>query len=143
MERIGIIANFKTWNPEIGRYESGSTHDFSQNPKMEFGSLEITTQGTNLSRDPLDSTSAVLLSWKEGKPRLPVYVYEQRSFKKTPFVKVAGVDIMKKSPTWFASDLKSLVYLHLFADDPQRGHPDLVEITPVTKIGEGGSSLLL
>ena len=50
---------------------------------------------------------------------------------------------MVKNPSFYFSNLSDLVYLQIYEGDPEKGHPDMLEITPAQHIGENQSGSLL
>lgn len=144
METQIFIATIKTWNKGKERYELSKSFDMSKNPQIEFGGIIISSEKNPPIVDPPDKTPSIILRKKEGQePSTNLHVFEQRDYFKKPRQRIVGKTILIKNPSFYFSNLSDLVYLQIYEGDPEKGHPDMLEITPAQRIGESQSSPLL
>jgi len=128
----------KEWNSEKGVYETAKTLDLSH--VVEFGNIIITITNKPPLRDPFGDTS-ITLDRKTGITPEELHIYELRNYRETPKRYIVGKTIMKESPFYF-DHFQDLIGIQIFRGDPQK-HPEMLEITPITRMGENPNSPLL
>ena len=144
METQVFIATIKTWNKEKERYELSKSFDMSKDPQIEFGGIIISSENNPPIVDPPDKSPSIILRKKEGqKPPTKLHVFEQRDYFKEPRQHIVGKTILIKNPFFYFSKLSDLVYIQIYEGDPEKGHPDMLEIAPAQRVGESQSSPLL
>jgi len=143
MEQLGhLVATLKSWNEAKKLYEPVRPLDLSKSPTVEFGNISVSVEAKPPIADPLDSTASITLRKKEGVAPAELHVIELRSSYDKPRKYVVGQTIMRENPFFYFSNLGDLVGLQIYKGNPET-HPEMLEITPATKIGENTSSPLL
>jgi hypothetical protein len=144
MEESIYIGTIKRWNKKKERYELSKSFDMSKDPQIEFGGIIISSEKNPPIVDSLDKSQSIILRKKEGeKPPKNLYLFLQRDYFEKPKRYIVGKTILIKNPSFYFSNLSDLVYLQIYEGDPEKGHPDMLEITPAQRIGESQSSPLL
>lgn len=144
MEKITLIGIKKTWSQEKQAYLPLKSFTISPNSSFEFGGILISLE----AHPPIatyDPSPSIILRKKESVTPNPLYVYEYRSSSKHEIPKryVVGETIMVDTPSFHLSNFSDLLGVQIYDGNPQEGHPQMLEITPATHIGENTSSPLL
>jgi len=144
MEKQTLIAEVKKWNPEKKRYEPSSSTSLTQGSKIEFGGVLVSFEERKPHADvvPDSSPASIVIRKREGVTSTNLHILEQRT-SENPKEYVAGKTILVKSPIFYLSYLPDIISIQMYDGNPYSGHPQMLEITPATHIGENTSSPLL
>lgn len=150
MEKIaGMIVSRKTWNPERNRYEQKKSYDWQDllmGQTIDFGGITIGVEAKPPIKDPLDTTSSVILRREKGVKPPELHVFELRSSYDKPREHIVGKTIMQleEAPFFYFSHLGDLMGIQIYNGSPSKNeHPEMIEIAPATQIGESPTSALL
>lgn len=143
MEQLGhLVGTLRAWNEARKVYEPVRPLDLAKSSTLDFGNISINIEAKPPIADSFDSTPSITLRKKEGLAPAELHIIELRSSYDKPKKYVVGQTIMKESPFFYFSNLGDLVGLQIYKGNPET-HPEMLEITPATKIGENTSSPLL
>jgi hypothetical protein len=115
-----------------------------KNPAIPFGNISVSSEAQQTIKDRTGPSPSIILRKYKGIKPDELHVFEFRPSYRLPRKYIVGKGIMVQNPDFYFSDLsKDFMNLQIYKGDPEKGHPEMLEIRPVTKIGESPSTPLL
>lgn len=144
MEKVALIGTIKRWNEGKGVYQPVKSYYMDKEPVISFGNISVSSEGQQTIKDITGPSPSIILRKRQGIKPDELHVFEFRPSYRLPRKHIVGRTIMIEEPAFYFSGLsKDFMDLQIYKGDPEKGHPEMLEIRPVTKIGEGPSTPLL